>query len=602
MNFRIRVAIVAAGFVAVGLATAAADFVARYRPVVEQKGPRSDARRLQLLFEIDWAIRLEESPELATYVGSPDHNDRWTDNTRAAIERRRTRAPAALAALHSINRAALGPVDQISYDLFLRQCEEEMALQAFPVELLPLTQLDGIHQNAANLLALAPRGNVSQLEDQLARLEKLPAAIDQAISLLQDGLAHGITHAAVALREVPQQVRNQIVEDPLTSPLLAAFREFSPNISGEDQQRLQAAASATYRETIVPAWRRLETFLEQTYLPRARADIAWTALPGGETWYATLVRQRTTTDRTPGDIHELGLAEVRRIRGEMERVKEQAGFVGPIEQFFQFLRTDPQFYFTDKNELIRAYRDIAKRADGELLKLFGTLPRTPYGVEPVPSYAESSQTTAYYQPGSAAAGRAGKFFANTYALHTRPKWEMEALTLHEAVPGHHLQIALQQEIEGLPSFRRFSWGLTAYVEGWGLYAESLGEEMGFYRDPYSKFGQLTYEMWRAIRLVVDTGMHSQGWSRQQAIDFFKAHAGKTENDIVVEIDRYIVWPGQALAYKIGELKLKELRAFASRELGSRLDVRAFHDEVLRHGALPLDLVERNIHSWVAGQK
>lgn len=602
MNFRIRVAIAVAGLLTAGVPTGVADFVVRYRPVVEQRGQRNDARRLQLLFEIDWSIRLEESPELATYVGAPDHNDRWTDYSRAGVERRRTRAPAALAALRTINRAALGPVDQISYDLFLRECEEAIATQAFPVELLPLTQLDGLHQSAANILALSPRANVGQLEDQLARLEALPVAIDQTIELLRNGARYGITHAQIALRDVPQQVRNQIVDDPLTSPLLVAFREFATAIPAEEQLRLRAAASSIYREKVVPAWRRLEQFLEQEYLPRARQRIAWTALPHGDAWYATLVRQRTTTDLSPDEIHELGLAEVTRIRAEMERVKEQAGFTGTLEQFFEFLRGDPQFYFTEKDELIRAYRDIAKRADAELLGLFGTLPRTPYGVGPVPSHAEKSQTTAYYQPGSAAAGRAGIFFANTYALHTRPRWEMEALTLHEAVPGHHLQIALQQEIEGLPAFRRFSLGLTAYVEGWGLYAESLGEEMGFYRDPYSKFGQLTYEMWRAVRLVVDTGMHSRGWSRQQAIDFFKANAGKTENDIVVEIDRYIVWPGQALAYKIGELKLKELRADAIRELGPRFDVRAFHDEVLRHGAVPLDLLERNVRAWVAGQK
>jgi uncharacterized protein (DUF885 family) len=292
---------------------------------------------------------------------------------------------------------------------------------------------------------------------------------------------------------------------------------------------------------------------------------------------------------------------VKRIYGEMERIKAATGFTGPMKDFFVYLQTDAKFFFTDKDELISAYRDIAKRADPQLMKLFKTLPRTPYGVLPVPGYAEKSQTTAYYYPGAAETGRPGYFFANTYALDTRPKWEMEPLTLHEAVPGHHLQISLSQEMGELPAFRRFG-GYTAFVEGWGLYAESLGEEMGFYTDPYAKFGQLTYEMWRAIRLVVDTGMHALGWTREQAIDYFKQHAGKTEHDIIVEVDRYIVWPGQALAYKLGELKIKELRAFAAKELGTKFDVRLFHDEVLKSGAVPLALLDEQIRTWVAEQK
>jgi prolyl oligopeptidase len=272
-----------------------------------------------------------------------------------------------------------------------------------------------------------------------------------------------------------------------------------------------------------------------------------------------------------------------------------------MEEFFTFLRTDPQFYFTEKEDLLAATRDIMKRADPELMHLFGKLPRTTYGVKPIPEYSEKSQTTAYYQRGSAQAGRPGYYFVNTYALNTRPKWEMEALSLHEAVPGHHLQISIAQEIEDLPDFRRMG-GYTAFVEGWGLYSESLGGEMGFYKDPYSKFGQLTYEMWRAVRLVVDTGLHAFGWSRQQAIDYFKANAPKTENDITVEIDRYIVMPGQALAYKLGELKLKELRAYATTELGPKFDIRAFHDEVLRHGAVSRDVRETQVKARVAGQK
>ncbi|MGH8015935.1 MAG: DUF885 domain-containing protein, partial [Candidatus Zixiibacteriota bacterium] len=296
-----------------------------------------------------------------------------------------------------------------------------------------------------------------------------------------------------------------------------------------------------------------------------------------------------------------GMSEVKRIHAEMDKVIQGTGFKGDFAAFCDFLRTDPQFFFDKPEDLLTEYRNICKKADPELIKLFGRLPRLPYGVEPVPSYAEKSQTTAYYGGGSLEAGRPGVFYANTYDLKSRPKWEMEPLSLHEAVPGHHLQTAIAAELEGLPEFRKRGW-FTAYGEGWGLYSESLGEEMGFYTNPYSKFGQLSYEMWRAIRLVVDVGMHYKGWSKQQAIDFFTSNVGKAEHDINVEVDRYISWPGQALAYKIGELKIKELRAYSTKELGDKFNVRAFHDQILGNGPLPLDVLEKQIKEWVAEVK
>jgi uncharacterized protein (DUF885 family) len=360
---------------------------------------------------------------------------------------------------------------------------------------------------------------------------------------------------------------------------------------------MRARAAGIYKEETAPAYRHLHEFLIEQYLPGARKEIGLSALPDGKAWYAHRVRLFTTTDLDPEEIHQLGLKEVKRIRAEMDRVIRESGFEGSFEEFTHFLRTDPRFYHTNAGDLVREYRDIAKRSDAELPKLFGVLPRNTYGVVPVPDYAAKSQTTAYYQPGSLEGARAGLYFVNTYALDMRPRWEMEALSLHEAVPGHHLQISIAQELDGVHPLRRFG-GYTAFVEGWALYAESLGEEMGFYEDPYSKFGQLTYEMWRAVRLVVDTGMHAMGWSRQQAIDFFKANSAKTEHDITVEIDRYIVWPGQALAYKLGELKIKELRAYAKERQGDRFDVRAFHDRVLEAGALPLNILEKRIRAWV----
>jgi uncharacterized protein (DUF885 family) len=580
----------------------AADAAARYDAIIAAKGTVPEAARVQDLFKAAWDIQLEENPEFATVVGRAGFDRVWSDLSPEAIARQRAIPHHARRALVTFDPAALGEVDRVSLELLRQQVEDEIAGERFPSELLALNQMGGVQQGPAQTMAFMRNGSVAELENQIARLKAMPRFIDQNIAVLADGLARGVTPPRITLRDVPQQVLNQIVEDPLKAPLLRGLANVPPSVPEEQRQRIHKEAAQIYLTEIVPAWRRLHDFLTKRYLPGARETTAATALPDGQAWYAYRVRTQTTTDLDPDKIHEIGLAEVARIRGEMERVKASADFKGTLAEFFTFLRTDPKFYFTDKDDLLRAYRDIAKRVDPELVKVFRTLPRMPYGVIPVPSYAEKSQTTAYYWPGSHDAGRPGYFFANTYALHTRPKWEMEALTLHEAVPGHHLQLSLGQEIDGMPEFRRQSWGYTGFVEGWGLYAESLGEEMGFYQDPYSKFGQLTYEMWRAVRLVVDTGLHAKGWSRQRAIEYFMANAPKTENDIVVEVDRYIVWPGQALAYKLGELKLKELRAFATKQLGAKFDLRAFHDEVLRHGSIPLSLLESNIRAWVAQQR
>jgi uncharacterized protein (DUF885 family) len=324
-------------------------------------------------------------------------------------------------------------------------------------------------------------------------------------------------------------------------------------------------------------------------------------LPNGRAWYAYLVRTSTTTDLTPEQIHRIGLAEVARIHKEMDTLIASTGFKGSFEEFNHFLRTDPRFFYDKPEDLVAGYRDIAKRIDPELIKLFGKLPRLPYGVTAMPDYAGKSQPSAYYGNGSLAAGRPGWFNVNTYDLKSRPKWGMEALTLHEAVPGHHLQYALVEELGELPEWRR--WDVyPAFSEGWALYAESLGGDLGLYKDPYSKFGQLTLEMWRALRLVVDTGLHTKGWTRQQAIDYSKANVPRPEHEIVAEIDRYIVWPAGAVVYKIGELKIKELRAYAEKELGTKLDIRAFHDQILANGQLPLALLEKNVKEWVVEVK
>ncbi|MGH7558311.1 MAG: DUF885 domain-containing protein [Gemmatimonadota bacterium] len=574
---------------------------AAFEALAENAEGLSAAERLHALFDLTWKRSMAWYPEFATYVGyaEGDHGA-WTDMSLEAIRDREERLGDPLAVLEPISRDSLSPADRLSYDLFRRDTELDVEGARFPGELLPINQLGGVQQDVPNLLALMPARTIADYEDILSRLRGIPALVDQVIALLEEGLRQGITPPRVTLRDVPAQVESLLAPDPLESPMLQAFTQFPDGVSEPERERLRDEAVTVFQERVAPAYRKLHDFLARTYVPGTRETIAATALPDGEAWYAYDVRRSTTTDLSPSEIHEIGRREVARIRAEMETIKEETGFEGDLAAFNDFLRTDPRFFHDSAEELLEGYRDIAKRADPELVRLFGTLPRLRYGVKPVPAYSEKSQTTAYYQPGSPEAGRPGWFFANMYALDTRPTWEMEALTLHEAVPGHHLQIAIAQELEDLPEFRRHG-GYTAFVEGWGLYAESLGEEMGFYEDSYSKYGQLTYEMWRAVRLVVDTGMHELGWSREQAIEFFKANSSKSQHDITVEIDRYIVWPGQALAYKIGELKIKELRALAERELGERFDRRAFHDAVLGQGALPLDVLEARIREWIAAR-
>ncbi len=565
------------------------------------KSPGTADKQLRQLFESDWRDLMRESPEWATWAGEPGQNGRWSDLSPAGIAKARQHAKDYLRKLKAIPRAQVSAAERLNYDLAVRDTEESIKGQAFPSELLPINQMGGAHQDIAQLLSMQPAATVSDYKDIISRLNGVPTVIDQTIALMEEGLKRGITPPKVTLRDVPDQIAAQIVDDAAKSPMLEAFKEFPAAVPAAEQAALKSEAAKVYQTKVAPAFQKLRQFFVESYLPKTTENIALSALPGGKEWYAYRVRKQTTTLLTPAEIHALGHAEVKRIRGEMDAIIQKLDFKGTFAEFTQFLRTDEQFFYKDADSLLAGYRDIAKRVDPELVKVFGKIPRLPYGIKAVPPYAEKSQTTAYYNQGSLQAGRPGTFFANTYDLKARPKWEMEALTLHEAVPGHHLQIALAQEMENVPRFRQES-GYTAFVEGWGLYSESLGTEMGFYKDPYAKFGQLTYEIWRAIRLVVDTGIHSMGWTRQQAIDFFRSNSSKADHDIEVEVDRYIVWPGQALAYKIGELKIKELRRRAAETQGKSFDVREFHDELLGNGALPLDILEDRMNAWIKAPK
>ncbi len=415
------------------------------------------------------------------------------------------------------------------------------------------------------------------------------------------GLKTGFVPPRVTLEGVDKSLQAHIVEDARSSIFYKPLENFPKQVGEADQQRLKTGAEAVIRGSVIPAYRELLQFLETEYLPASRAGIAASDLPGGRAFYQDRIRYFTTLDLSPEDIHATGQSEVKRIRSEMKSVISRTGFGGDFLQFIEFLRSDPRFYVTTPAALLEKTALVLKRMDGELPGLFKTLPRLPYGIREIPSFSAPGQTAAYYQPGTGDGTVAGNYYVNTYDLASRPLYEIEALSLHEAVPGHHLQIALQQELTNLPNFRRFA-GFTAFVEGWALYSERLGMEVGFYQDPYSDFGRLSYEMWRACRLVVDTGIHALGWTRQRAIDFLADNTSSTLLNITNEVDRYIAWPGQALAYKLGELKIRELRAFAEIELGSAFNLREFHDAVLLGGALPLDVLEGRVREWVAGVK
>jgi len=572
------------------------------------QAPTPSGGDVRALLSDDWQYWMQAAPEAATAFGVPGHDARWTDYSASAIEARRARLRETHDRLGRIDRAALSDDDRLNYDLYggmIQQAIDGLAFDndPFPVPgviphnlAMPMNQMEGIQQDIPRIISLMPAATVADYENIISRLRGVPALVDQTMALMRDGLSRDKTPPRITMRDVPGQVAGQIVDDARTSPLLGAFAAFPPSLPGSERERLTLAAVDAYVTTVKPAFTRLHEFLTATYLPGCRESTAVAALPDGPAMYAFNVRWHTTTGTSPQEIHEIGLAEVKRIRSEMDAIIASVGFAGGFEAFKTHLRTNPAFFYKDANALESAYAVIAKRADPELAHLFGTLPRTPYGIRRIPEAIAPSQTTAYYEPGAFVAGRPGYMFVNTYRLDARPMWEMEALTLHEAVPGHHLQIALAQELADLPDFRR-NLSYTAYVEGWALYAESLGADMGFYADPYSKFGQLTYEMWRAVRLVVDTGLHAMGWSRQQAIDYFQANAAKTLQDITVEVDRYIVWPGQALGYKMGQLRIREMRGAAESRLGPRFDVRKFHDVVLGQGALPMDVLEARVKAW-----
>lgn len=566
------------------------------------------ASRLHGLFDEHFRWRMHEFPEDALERGDYSQADRLNDISLAAIERRQGDTRAFLERLGAIDRAALPDDDRVNYDLFERALSEEVEGHRFRAFLVAVSGRWGPQQTVPQLHVRARFASTADYDNYLKRLEAVPRVAADTIELLRTGLAEGRTAPRVTMSGVPEQFDR--LQSGGLDELGAPLRNFPPSVPEADRQRLRQRFAEVSLPAVKAALGELGAFVEREYVPGCRASIAASAFPDGEAYYAFQLRSMTTTNLSAREIHETGLREVARIRGEMLEVirrtdfsaqrPEAAGLQGDalLAAFLSYLRTDPRFYYTNADELVRGYRDICKRIDAELPRLFRTLPRLPYGVRCIPEFMAPSQTTAYYSRGDIRNGQPGYYYVNTYALNQRPKYEMVALSLHEAVPGHHFQIALAQELEHVPEFRKDAW-YTAFGEGWALYAERLGLEMGLFGDPYDDFGRLTYEMWRACRLVVDPGMHALGWTRERAVRFMLDNTALSEVNIHAEIDRYIAWPGQATAYKLGELRIRELRQRAESRLGPRFDLREFHDVLLLAGTLPLDVLERRVDDWIA---
>lgn len=554
---------------------------------------QEDARNLHQLFDDVYKAVLRENPETATRFGIPGSNDRWSDLSPEGLARERTMLKGFQTSLAAIHRDRLNATDQLNYDILGRYAGAHLEQRDFQMYFMLTNQMTGIHLAISNTFERAPKASVKDYEDILARMKAVPRLLDQTKAILDQAIAKGITAPKIVLRYLPPQIAAQAPEDPSKSPLMEGFAKMPASISGSDRDRLKTEAARVYRDTLAPALRGYRGYLETTYIPKGRDTTALTAMPNGKEWYAMQVRLMTTTTKTPQEIHNLGLSEVKRIRAELEKIQKEVNFTGTFTEFQKYLTTDPKFLYKTKEELLEGYRSVAKRADPEMVKLFNTLPRMPYGVVSIPDY-EAPASAAHYAPPAKDGTRAGFFYAKTYRPADIPNWTMDSLVFHEAVPGHHLQLALAQENPNIPDFRTL-WILSAYSEGWGLYAESLGDEIGFYQTPYTRFGKFNSEMFRACRLVIDTGLHALGWSRQQALDYFRENTGGERTS---EVDRYIAWPGQALSYKMGELKIKELRAKAEKQLGAKFNLRGFHDVILGNGALPFDLLEQQVDAYL----
>jgi uncharacterized protein (DUF885 family) len=560
-----------------------------------------EASRLHDLFKREWEVRLKEDPLFATSVGRHEYDDRLPSMSFADLQRQNGESKAFLAELDAIDRSRLTAVDQVNADIFRRQLENGIAGFELGDYQMPFNADSGFHSGFSRLPEEVPLATVKDYQNYISRLRAWPRFVREEIELMRMGIKRGMTVPRETLTGYDKTITAHVLDDPAKSVFWVPFEKFPSTVPAGDRERLSREGRSAVVEGGIAGYREFLDFYRKEYEPHARATLAASELPNGRAFYQQQIRQYTTLDLSPEEIHKIGLAEVDRISKEMNEVMRQVGFKGDFAAFLKFLRTDPQFYAKTPQELLERASFIAKKIDGKLPSEFGKLPRLPYTVKPVPDDIAPKYTSGRYVEAPEGSTQSGIFWVNTYQLESRPFYNLTALALHESVPGHHLQISLSRELGDLPDFRRFSY-ISAFGEGWGLYSEWLGLEMGMYDDPYSNFGRLGYEMWRACRLVVDTGVHAKGWTRQQAIDYMATRTSLPLHEVETEVDRYISWPGQALSYKLGELKIKELRHKAERELGTSFDVRAFHDVVLAAGSVPLNVLEANVDRWIGEQR
>ncbi|MFK8031096.1 MAG: DUF885 family protein [Gammaproteobacteria bacterium] len=559
------------------------------------------SEELNTLFEEYWAFEMREDPLNATSSGVYVHNHEVPKVAPADFDRRLKERQQYLKRVNALSSRVSGD-ERLSAELLIFILKHDISLAAFKGWRIPVLADGGFHSDIGYTVGATPFRNVKDYLDYLVRLSALPEYIDQNIANMKMGLREGFTQPKQILPTILPSFEAQVTETADAHPLYAPFTSMSTEVDARQQKELRQEAKRIIETNVIPAYSRALEFMRDRYLPNAVDKVGALHLPQGEAYYANLVKYYTTLDdATPASIHALGRREVARIRSEMDVIIEQTEFDGSFEEFLDFLRTDPQFYAKNAEELLKEAAYISKRIDGRLPAFFGKLPRQPYSVEPVPDAIARNYTTGRYVGAAPDSDRGGQYWVNTYALDTRPLYQLAALSLHEAVPGHHLQAALSYEIEGAPEFRTQFYP-HAFGEGWGLYSEKLGVEMGIYQTPYEHFGRLSYEMWRACRLVIDTGLHDQGWTRQQAMDYLASNTALSLHNVQTEVDRYIAWPGQALAYKMGELTLWELRAEAKAALGDDFDVRTFHDAVLTGGGLPLELLRKQIARYIDQSK
>jgi uncharacterized protein (DUF885 family) len=568
---------------------------------VAQTAPLNTRERdLNTIFSDYWADHLRHNPEFASTIGDTHYNDQLSDFSVQAYNESLARERAFLNRLVEIDTSGMSDQEQLSKEVLLRSFIENQQEARFKPWEMPVNQFYGLQMDLPQLVSLLTFNSVKDYDDYIARLKKVPLAFQQITDDMSIGMDDHREPPAYLMEKVLAQVNDIANQKPEDGPFATPVKKFPAAISATQQARIKQEVLAAITGQVAPAYVRFGKFLKSQYIPSGRSDPGLWALPDGEAYYLFLVKQSTTTDLTPAQIHQIGLDEVKRDEEQLLTIAHKLGFAG-IKELETAAAGNPKLFPTNKDQLLDAYRGYLDRMKPKLPELFGRLPKAPLEVVAVPAYAEKDQAPAYYNNGAPDGSRPGKVYVNTYKFETRSLADVESRAYHEGLPGHHLQISIAQELTGVPEFRKYG-EYTAYTEGWGLYAEQLGKDIGFYQDPYSDLGRLEGDVWRAVRLVVDTGVHSQHWTRQQMVDFFHDHSAVPEAEVQAETDRYIAWPAQALGYKIGQLKLLELRAKAKQALGDRFDLRGFHDQVLDSGALPLDLLEQRIDSWIAQQK